>query len=47
MFVWVAQNIDEKNHKMVECTRQIVAEVDNLDLGEFQNKKKKVLASGS
>ena len=41
-----AQGMSEHNRTMIECTKQIVAEVGSLDLGETENKEK-VLALGN
>ena len=38
--VQTAQGMSEHNRTMIECTKQIVAEVGSLDLGEAENKEK-------
>ena len=44
--VQTAQGMSEHNQTMIECTKQIVAEVGSLDLGEMENKEK-ILALGN
>ena len=41
--VQTAQGMSGHNRTMIECTRQIVAEVGSLDLGETENKEKSIL----
>ena len=40
--VQTAQGMSEHNRTMIECTKQIVAEVGSLDLGEMENKEKSI-----
>ena len=40
--VQTAQGMSEHNRTMIECTKQIVAEVGSLDLGEAENKEKSI-----
>ena len=40
--VQTAQGMSEHNRTMIECTKQIVAEVGSLDLGETENKEKSI-----
>ena len=37
-----AEGMSEHNRTMIECTKQIVAEVGSLDLGETENKEKSI-----
>ena len=40
--VQTAQGMSEHNRTMIECTKQIAAEVSSLDLGETENKEKSI-----
>ena len=40
--VQTVQGMSEHNQTMIECTKQIVAEVGSLDLGETKNKEKSI-----